>query len=301
MEQHHIHLIAENGRIPTQLASWEKKNIVQGRVKGMRVCDPEKALTLILPVDNDILRPSDLLSITNNYDSNLIGSGIGKIVAALVTIFIKVKGDAVPLIRAHPRSDLICLSIKLNCRVGGVKHVLQQTHCCTVQRIGTIRTLIVTHTAIKGMISVMDVELGKSGRIETKWDNGASIVNELATQNIGERPMTILVDSMLHLLASRSHGQGIVVLKDVGMKCSSNRVIASEKMEKFMWHLLKGRKRDLASRAARAKDKVVNSGCSGGLSAPMKSMARRTFNSHLTKAVNFPSRIKGLACNGKVE
>ena len=57
----------------------------------MRVRDSEEAVRTILSVNNDVLRASGLISITNDNGSNLICCGMRKVVATLVTGFIKVK------------------------------------------------------------------------------------------------------------------------------------------------------------------------------------------------------------------
>jgi len=60
----------------------------------------------------------------------------------------------------------------------------------------------------------------------------------------------------------------------------------------------KGRERDLALITAHAKLGIYVRGVRKGLSSPTKGMAR-TFNIHLSKGVNWPSRVKGLASNEK--
>ena len=56
----------------------------------MGVRDPKEVIGA-LPVDNDVLRASDPLSITNDNNSNLIHCCIRKVVTPPVTILIKVK------------------------------------------------------------------------------------------------------------------------------------------------------------------------------------------------------------------
>ena len=80
-----LHLVA-NPRVPTYLPSGKKEDIVQGRIKRVRIRNFEELLMLILPVNNDVLRASDMLPITNYNNSNLLYSGIRKIVATVVTI-----------------------------------------------------------------------------------------------------------------------------------------------------------------------------------------------------------------------
>ena len=122
----------------------------------------------------------------------------------------------------------------------------------------------------------------------------------LATQDIRVRATTTLVDRMIGCFANRSHGQRVVVKKNVLMKARSQRIVMSKKTIKGMWNVLKGRERYFALIATHAKNKMIDSRARKGFSFPMKGMAKRTFNIHLSKAMNLPSRIKGLATNGKV-
>jgi hypothetical protein len=84
------------------------------------------------------------------------------------------------------------------------------------------------------------------------------------------------------------------------VKFRTKRITASEELVKLMWNFLKIRKRDFALIATHAKLKIVDSGVSKGFSPPMKGMAKRTLNVHLSKAMNIPSRIKWLASNRKM-
>jgi hypothetical protein len=67
----------------------------------MGVRDCKEAVGMILSVDNDVLRPSRPLSITNDNHSNLIYCSIRKVVAAVVRVLIKVKRYSELLIRRH--------------------------------------------------------------------------------------------------------------------------------------------------------------------------------------------------------
>jgi hypothetical protein len=91
----------------------------------MRVRDPEEAVRMILIIDNDVLGAIYPLSITNNDGSNLIRSGIGKVVAISVTIWIKVKRYLKLLIRGHGDDQRKCLLIKANGRMSLMKDALK--------------------------------------------------------------------------------------------------------------------------------------------------------------------------------
>jgi hypothetical protein len=146
---------------------------------------------------------------------------------------------------------------------------------------------------------VVNVELSIYRGSSLRWKNGASFVNELSTQDKGVRPLT-LIHSTLGCFANRSHGQGVVVKEDELVKGTAKRILASEKTIKVNWNCLKRGKVDFALITTHAKLGIVDSGVGKGFSTPVKGMARRAFNDHPSKAVNLPSRIKGLASNGKL-
>jgi len=84
------------------------------------------------------------------------------------------------------------------------------------------------------------------------------------------------------------------------VKGRTDSIIASVEVEKDMWNGLKFRKRDLALIAAYAKPGIDNGRVGKGFSSPMKGMARRTLNVHLSQAMNLLSRIKKMMCNGEI-
>ncbi len=155
------------------------------------------------------------------------------------------------------------------------------------------------HVIVKCMISVMDIKLGVSEIPVLKRKNRASLINKLPSQAIGIRPSSTLVDIGLRMLANRSESQRVVVKEDVVVESMTGRIIASKKVKKLMWNLLKGRKGDLALITTHPKLGINIRGLRKGLSFPMKGMARMTLNVHLTKVMNLPIRIKGLASNGQ--
>ena len=77
--------------------------------------------------------------------------------------------------------------------------------------------------------------------------------------------------------------------------------MANEKVEKFMWDILKLREFNLALITAHAKLGIGSRGGNKAFSTPMKSMAIRTLNNHLSKAMNLPCRIKGMSSNRKTQ
>src|SRR6266849_7132110 len=178
----------------------------------MRVGDSEerpRMARLILLVDDDVLRSSDPLFITKHDDSNLICIGIGKVVATRVRIWIKVKRDLTTLIRWQCAGQLECLLIKVNSRMGLVKHALKYGQGVTIKVKLWIRVALIMmgNTMIKNICKapvVMDVELGISRMQTLGRKNRASLVNELSTQDIGIRTTTV-VDGRISFLANRSH------------------------------------------------------------------------------------------------
>jgi hypothetical protein len=166
-----------------------------------------------------------------------------------------------------------------------------------IKRMVRVAIVMQSHMMIKLIICVMDVKLGVHEVSALHRKNGASLMNELSMQDKGIRATIILVNSRICCFANRSHGQSIVVIKDISVKGRTMFTGASKKIPKFIWYVLKLRKRDFALIATHAKLEIVDSGVTESFSSPMKGIAKRTFNIHLSKAMNFPSRIKRLASN----
>jgi hypothetical protein len=148
------------------------------------------------------------------------------------------------------------------------------------------------------MICVMNVKLGICNICTLKRKNGARVMKELSPQDKGVRTTSTWVDSCL---ANRSHGQGIVVIENEPMKGRTVIISAIKEVIEVMWNVLKGRKRDFALVTTHAKLRINDRGVGKFLIYPMKGMAERTLNIHLSKAVNWPSKIKGLACKRKMQ
>jgi len=64
-------------------------------------------------------------------------------------------------------------------------------------------------------------------------------MDEFATQNIGVRATTTLIDCRIGCFANRSHGQRVVVKKDVLVKVRGKRMITTEKTIKSWWEVMK--------------------------------------------------------------
>ena len=229
---------------------------------------------VILPINDDVLRPSNPLSITNDNDSYLIDIGVRKIVATPVSSWIKVKRYLTLPIRRQGGGQLECLLIKMNSRMGLVKHALKYTQGCAIKMKLTIRVELsmMGNTMLKSIKKadvVIDVQLGICRMQILGRKNRASLMNELSTQDIGVRATT-LIDSMISCLANRSHGQRIVVIKDMLAKVRTKLIVASEKVEEVIWNLLKPGKIDLALIATHTKLDIVVGGARKSFSFPMK-------------------------------
>src|ERR1700733_11591068 len=194
----------------------------------------------ILLVDDNVLRPSNALSITDHNNSYLIDIGFRKVIATPVRIWIKVKRYLTALIRWQGGGQLECLLIKENSRMGLMKHALKYTQGLTIKTKSSIRVelFMAGNTMIKSIsrVNIMNVQLGICRGKTLGRKNGASLMNELPTQDIGVRTTTTC---RISCFANRSHGQGIVVEKDTLAKGRTNWIVASEKVKKVIWDLLK--------------------------------------------------------------
>ena len=107
----------------------------------MGIRDPKEAM-VVLPIHNDVLRTIDLLSITNDNDSNLMHSGFRKVVAPSIRILIKVKRDGELLIRGHVNGPLKSLLIKANGRVRLMKNALKQVQSLSIEGMAGVEPIV---------------------------------------------------------------------------------------------------------------------------------------------------------------
>jgi len=83
-------------------------------------------------------------------------------------------------------------------------------------------------------------------------------MDEFTMQNIRVRSTTTLIDGRISSLASRSHGQRIVVKEDAMMEGITDIIIGSEEIVERLGNVMKSRKGDFALIAAHAKLEIVN-------------------------------------------
>jgi len=185
-----------------------------------------------------------------------------------------------------------------------VKHALKYGQGVTIKMKSWIRVALIMlgNTTIKGISKapvVVNVQLGISRMQTLGRNNRASLMDELSTQDIRVRATTT-IDRRIECLANRSHSKGVVIKKDMLAKGRTNIISASEEVKKVMRNRLKIGKNDFALITAHAKLGIDVGGVRKSFSSPMEGMAERAFNIHASKAVNLPSRIKGLVSNRKV-
>ena len=123
------------------------------------------------------------------------------------------------------------------------------------------------------MFSVMNVKLSKCEISALKRNDRASRMDKLPTQDKGVRSLTTLIESRISCLASRCHGQGVVVKENPLVKLSTDRVIKSEEIIEGLRNGMKSGKGDFALIATHAKKRIVDCGGSESFSSPMKGMA----------------------------
>ena len=83
-------------------------------------------------------------------------------------------------------------------------------------------------------------------------------MNKLPTQDKRVRSMTILIDSRISCLASRCHGQGVVIKENPLVKLSTDRVISSIEVIESLRKVMKSGKGDFALIATHAKKRIVD-------------------------------------------
>jgi hypothetical protein len=196
------------------------------------------------------------------------------------------------LIRVHIDGPLKCLLIKVYSWMRLIKNALKQIQGARIKRILPVLPVMLLQMMIKGMSCVMNIQLIVCNIMTWQGNDRASPMDEFAMQNIRVRSMTTLIDGRISSLASGSHGQRIVVEEDAKMEGLTDMIIGSEKIIEGLGNVIKSRKRDFALITAHAKKRIVDCRGSKGFGSPMKGMARRTLDIHLSKGMNLPSRIK---------
>ena len=196
--------------MPTELASGEQEDIAQGRIEWMSVKDALKNLPMVA-IQDDILRSSDLVTITRQNNCYLPERNIRGLIAASVTPSIKVKGNLTLLLSRHGTHQLISLPIKVNSRVVVKKHVLEDLQCGASQ----LGVPCIAKMGIESLLRVKNVELGVDRLLAIRWQKRSSSVNKLSLdpERVGSR-LSILIEGV-HLATHRSHCKGIVVVVNV--------------------------------------------------------------------------------------
>ena len=131
---------------------------------------------LILLIDDNVLGPSDPLSITDDDDGYLIDIGLREVVTTRIRVWIKVKRDSTLLIVWQGGGQLKGLLIKVNSRMGLVKHALKDGQGVTIKTMLFISDALVMlgDTTIKSINKapvVVDVELGISRKQTLRRNN----------------------------------------------------------------------------------------------------------------------------------
>jgi hypothetical protein len=123
---------------------------------------------------------------------------------------------------------------------------------------------------------------------------------ELPLKNKSIRPSTMLIDVVIEDSTNRSHCQCIVISTNTITKFFCNWILTNEIIMKVVRGCFKRRKRYFPLIATHAKLDYGKSRGGKGLCLPMKSMAVRAFETHITKAMNLPRWIKGATCSREV-
>ena len=101
-----LNSLIEDGRVSTKLASGEKEHIVQCRIERVSIRDVLQRWTMVA-IQDDVLRTSDLISITWQDDCNLPDSSIRLLIAEPITTFIKAQGNVTLMLWRHSKAHMI--------------------------------------------------------------------------------------------------------------------------------------------------------------------------------------------------
>jgi hypothetical protein len=111
-----LNILIEDVRMIRELASGIEEDIVQGRVEGMSVSNVLQRFTM-KAIQDDVLRPSDMISITRQYHCNLPDSSIRGLIVPPVTARVKVQCNATLLLSRHGPCQLKCLLVEAHSRM----------------------------------------------------------------------------------------------------------------------------------------------------------------------------------------
>jgi hypothetical protein len=111
-----LNILIEDVRMPTELSSGIEEDIAQGRVEGMSVRDALQRLAM-KAIQDDVLRASDLVSITRQNHCNLPDSSIRGLVAPPVTARVKAQCNATLLLSRHGPCQLKSLLVEAHSRM----------------------------------------------------------------------------------------------------------------------------------------------------------------------------------------
>ena len=121
----------EDVGIPTKLASGKEEDRERREVEKMSIRDALQRLAMVV-IQDDVLRTSDLFTITWQNDSYLSDRSIRGLIAMPLTSRIKTKGNVTLLCKRHGMGQLKSLLILANPRMVVIKHVLEVLQCALV-------------------------------------------------------------------------------------------------------------------------------------------------------------------------
>jgi hypothetical protein len=234
-------------RKPLKLASWKEQDIVKSRIKGMQIGDMLKSRA-ISAVENDVMDPLWLVTITGKDDSDLIGGSGREVVAAMVTALIEAQSDLALLLWRHVPGELMSLFVHLDGRVMAMEHILKGDHSVMIK----LSVPPVGHLKVDSISWVIDVQLSKDWRLPLRWKKRTALVGKLAMQPEDVGTFTI-IDRFIHLATNRSHSKSVVVVVDAFSEILWDWILRSEELHKLRWRGMERRQSDLPTEAAHAK------------------------------------------------
>ena len=116
--------------------------------------------TAATSIQDDVSSCSRLIAVSRQNNGNLVGGVCRQVIAAVICLMIKVKGDLALLVWSHVLSELKGLFAQLYSWMTAVKHVLKGLHGRGVE--GCVGGIV--HTKIQGFLWIINVKLGIDGR-----------------------------------------------------------------------------------------------------------------------------------------
>jgi hypothetical protein len=123
-------------------------------------------------VENNVVDPLWLVTITGKNDSDLISGSGREVVAAMVTALIEAQRNLALLLWRHVPGELMGLLVHLDSRMVTVEHVLKGDHGVMIE----LGVPPIGHPKVDSISWIIDIQLSKDWRLPLRWKKRSAVV-----------------------------------------------------------------------------------------------------------------------------